>query len=293
MDIITIVLVALIIIMLCVITLFILIKREDRKTNDELTQIIFRLREAITKQKEAEKAKTEFLTVTSHELKTPLTPMKAQLQMYLDGYFGSVNAKQKDSLEMILSNTTRLHNLISEILDISKLESNNMKFIMQKNDMLKSIDSAIQVMRPKADEKKISLTFASEKNLPIFVFDSERITQVVVNLVSNAIKFTPEKGKVQIVIKKEKDKVQVKVIDTGIGIKKKDIATLFKPFKQVDSSMYRNFEGSGLGLAICKGIIRHHSGKFAVESIPGKGSIFSFTIPYGLKEEKSESRIFA
>ncbi|MFH2020045.1 MAG: HAMP domain-containing sensor histidine kinase [archaeon] len=280
------------IIIIGVFILFLLIRAEDKKKNHELSQIIVELMFSIKKQKIAEKAKNEFLTVTSHELKTPLTPMKSQLEMILENYFGKLSGQQKESLEMVLSNVVRLHNLINEIMDISKLESGNMKFKLEKSDIKRLVRHIAANMAGEARLKKIKLSLKIVGDIREPVFDHQRINQVLVNLVSNAIKFTPNGGKIEIVIKGEKDKVIVEVNDTGIGIKEHDLKDLFKPFKQVDSSMARNFEGSGLGLAISKGIIRRHHGTIKAVSEFGKGSSFVFTLPYNLRPENSESKIF-
>lgn len=235
----------------------------------------------------ADKIKTQFLSVVSHELRTPLTPMKAQLQMNLAGYFGVVTEKQKTSLEMILRNTQRLDRLIGDVLDISKLEAGVMKFDKDKASINEVVKNAIETMRQKAEDKNIELNLKEEK-IEDIIIDTDRITQVVINLVNNAIKFTNPGGIINVDVSKSDTNAIVKIKDTGIGIKKEDQEKLFRPFVQVDSTYTRKFEGSGLGLSICKGIINSHGGKIWIESESGKGSTFQFTIP--LKYEKNEKR---
>lgn len=234
--------------------------------------------------KMADQIKTQFLSIVSHELRTPITPMKAQLQMNLAGYFGIVTEKQKTSLEMILRNTERLDRLIGDVLDISKLEAGVMKFDKDRANLNEVVRNAIETMRQKAEDKNIELNLKEEK-VENIIMDTDRITQVVINLVNNAIKFTRPGGIINVdILKSDKDAI-VKIKDTGIGIKKEDQEKLFKPFVQVDSTDTRKFEGTGLGLSICKGIINSHGGKIWIESELSKGSTFQFTIP--LKYEKN------
>jgi len=251
------------------------------------------LRKANIELKKADQLKTQFLSITSHELRTPLTPMIAHLQMLLEGYFGEITEEQKKSLDTILRNAIRLNRLISDILDISRLGSGTMKFIMAKNNLNEVVKNAVETMKSRAWDKNIELTL-KEDRIPEIVFDRDRITQVIVNLISNAIKFTDEGGKIEVELLDGKNQAIIKVKDNGIGIKKEDQERIFRPFEQVDSSMTRNYEGSGLGLAICKGIVTYHGGMMWVESEPGKGSTFIFTIPYkyDTKETKVEIDLF-
>jgi len=235
--------------------------------------------EALETQKRLERIKTEFLSVTSHELRTPITPMRAQLQMVLGGYMGKLTAEQKKSLNLVLNNTTRLDRLIGDILDISKLQSGVMKFVIVKSDLNEVVSGASETMKMKANDRGINMVLKTG-GLPLLKMDKDRITQVVVNLINNAIKFTDVGGKITVETINDRTRAVVKVTDTGIGIPKEDVDRIFRPFEQVDSSRSRNYEGTGLGLAICQGIIMQHGGKISVESEVGKGSSFIFTIPF-------------
>jgi signal transduction histidine kinase len=250
------------------------------------------LTEAIEEQKRLEKIKTEFLSVTSHELRTPITPMRAQLQMVMQGYFGKLTAKQKKSLQMVINNTTRLDRLIEDILDISRIESGNLKFIMAGADMNETIRNGVETMRFKAEERNLKLELKAEK-MPKLIMDKNRITQVVVNLINNSIKFTDPGGRITVRLRKTKDNAEVSVTDTGIGIAEDDLGRIFYPFEQVDSSASRNYEGTGLGLAICRGIIAGHGGEISVKSQLKKGSTFSFTLPLrGMKRKEKKIDLF-
>ncbi len=238
-----------------------------------------KLKQANIELKRADKLKTQFLSLVSHELRTPVTPITAQLQMMLAGYFGEVTEKQKKSIEMVLRNTARLDRLIGDILDISKLESGAMKFVMAKADLNETVEHAVEIMESNARKKNITITLKEDK-IPEIVFDKDRIAQVVINLVNNAIKFTDPGGTIDVCLLNNTSYAIVKVTDNGIGIKKEDLERIFVPFEQVDSSMTRKYDGSGLGLSICKGIVASHGGEIWVESEAGKGSTFQFTLPY-------------
>jgi PAS domain S-box-containing protein len=227
----------------------------------------------------ADELKTQFLSVISHELRTPITPMNAQLQIMLAGYFGELTEKQKKSLEMIRRNTERLDRLIGEVLDISKLEAGEMKFSPVPANLNEIVENAVETLKIQALNKNQKLTLKEDK-VPEIKIDKDRITQVIMNLINNAIKFTDAGGVIEVELSYNIDHAMVKIKDNGIGIKKEELDKLFKPFQQLDSSYGRKYEGSGLGLAICKRIIMKHGGKIWVESEFGKGSTLLFTIPY-------------
>ncbi|MGB8218580.1 MAG: CHASE4 domain-containing protein [Candidatus Methanoperedens sp.] len=258
---------------------------ERERAEDELKRANIEL-------KKADELKTQFLSVVSHELRTPITPMNAQLQMILAGYFGDITEKQMKSLEMIQRNTKRLDRLIGDVLDISKLESGVMKFNMAQANLNEIIENATDTMKIQAWDKNLKLILNEDK-IPEITIDKDRITQVIMNLINNAIKFTDVGGMIQVELSGVTDHALVKVKDSGIGIKKEDQARLFTPFQQVDSSYTRKYEGTGLGLAICKRIVTHHGGNIWIESEPGKGSTFQFTIPYNhtIKNEGKESTL--
>jgi signal transduction histidine kinase len=218
--------------------------------------------------------------------------MNAQLQMILAGYFGDVTENQKKSLEMIRRNTTRLDRLIGDVLDISKLEAGVMKFNMAAANLNEIVENAVETMKIQAWDKNLKLTLKEEK-VPEITIDKDRITQVIINLINNAIKFTDAGGIIEVELSGNTDHALVKVKDSGIGIKKEDQQKLFTPFQQVDSSYTRKYEGSGLGLAICKRIVTYHGGKIWIESEPGKGSTFQFIIPYNckIKDGDNESNL--
>jgi len=229
--------------------------------------------------KELDKLKDDFLNNTSHELKTPLIPIKAQLQLLLAGDFGEINEEQRESLGMILRNEERLNKLVSEILDIAKIRSKKLKLVSEEFSLTEIINNAVNEMKPRAQEKKIEL-IVRLVDLLMVVGDAGKISQVISNLLNNAIKFTPEQGRVMVATEKREGEVVVKITDTGIGIKPENIKKLFTPFFQLESGLARKHGGTGLGLVICRGIIEAHGGKIWVESQgEGKGSTFAFALP--------------
>jgi signal transduction histidine kinase len=242
------------------------------------------IRRAHEKLKSLDKLKTDFMNMAAHELKTPLVPMVGYLQLIDKDKLGK---DDRESLEIAVRNTKRLQLLVNDILDIAKLESKVMKFTMEDLQLTKLIKDATASVKPFAKEKKLTLRMSLPEKLPLVRGDAVRVTQVLTNLLNNAIKFT-ERGGVSIEATKSGDSVLVRVRDTGIGIKRKDIPKLFTKFYQADTSGRRRYGGTGLGLAICKQIVKAHGGEIWVKSRFGHGSTFTFTLPivHGSTESK-------
>ncbi|MEM4266751.1 MAG: ATP-binding protein, partial [Candidatus Nanoarchaeia archaeon] len=242
--------------------------------------------------KQIDKAKTEFLSITSHELRSPMTPMKAQLQMLLEGYFGELNDKQKESLKIILKNADRLDNLIVDFLEISRIEAGRLTFVFQKTDLSVDIKETVDYMQSLCLDKKIKISLKMDE-LPVIEVDPNRVMQVLRNLLDNAIKFSNPNSKIEVAVKKKKDHLLFSVKDYGIGISVEDQPKLFQPFFRAEKTLYRQYSGTGLGLAICKGIVESQNGKIWVESESGKGSTFYFTVPFKpVKEIKPITLLF-
>ena len=249
------------------------------KMGKEITKIINDL-------KEIDEAKTQFLSITSHELRTPMTPIKSQLQLLLRKHFGKLNNKQVKSLRMIERNTDRLDRLLQNLLEISRIQSGRMKIIPSRQSINDVIEDVVNFMKPSADEKKIKMKTKIFDKIPEIEFDKDKISQVLQNIISNSIKFTPEGGKITISLSKYgKNGVIISTRDTGIGIPEDKCRDVFEPFFQVDSWRSRKVGGTGLGLAICKGIVEAHGGKIWCESKPNEGATFYFTLPFKIGEE--------
>lgn len=230
---------------------------------------------------EVSRVKSEFTSIVSHELRTPLTAIKEGIEIVLDGSAGPVNDEQKDFLDVSKRNVARLARLINDVLDFQKLDAGKMQYTMEMGDinlLVSDIEKTMSLSMRSLEDVEINLSANLEEGLPEINFDRDRITQVLTNLVNNAIKFT-DKGDITLVSKKEGNFLKVSVEDTGMGIKAEDMDKLFENFSQIASANNRKTGSSGLGLAIAKKIIQHHGGEITVESEYGRGSKFSFTLP--------------
>ncbi|MFH1304940.1 MAG: ATP-binding protein [Candidatus Omnitrophota bacterium] len=227
--------------------------------------------------------KSDFTSMVSHELRTPLTAIKESIAIVLDGSSGPVNSEQKDFLETAKRNLDRLARLINDVLDLQKLEAGKIVFRMEQGDINSVVKEVVQIMEPVTREKQLRLAVETERNLPEVRFDRDKIIQVLVNLLNNAVKFT-EEGGITIRTAGANNFIQVSVEDTGTGIKKSDIPKLFQQFVQLERGEGRKTGGTGLGLAISKEIVQKHGGKIWAESEEGKGTTFHFTLP--IKERR-------
>lgn len=229
--------------------------------------------------KTLEKPKDDFFRVLTHELKSPLTPIQTYLPLLLSEKLGKLNKEQKDSLNVISKNINRLSFLILDVLTLSRLESKEIKFNFEDISVNKVVENVAKNLEWQAKEKNIEIT-TSFSQLPLIEGDSQRLSQVFHNLIENAIKFTPKKGRVHISTKKRGYSFIISIKDTGIGIPISKVHKIFEKFYQVDSGLARKYPGSGLGLTICQGIVKAHSGEIKVESKLKKGTTFNVILPY-------------
>ncbi len=234
-------------------------------------------KEAEKKVKEAMDLKSQFISTVSHELRTPLTIIKEDIALIMDGAAGRVKSKQKEILEIAQRNIDRLARLINDVLDFQKLQSGRAKFNMQDNNINSVIETVYSTMAGTVKKKGVELQLAIDNTLPKVTFDSDKMIQVLTNLVSNAMKFT-DKGSITIATRRIENAIRVSVIDTGCGMKQEDLPKLFQQFQQLNSSN-RKTGGTGLGLAISKDIIEKHGGRIWVESEFGKGTTMHFLLP--------------
>jgi len=235
-------------------------------------------KKAEEKLKETMKMKSEFTSMVSHELRTPLTAIKEGIALVLDDLAGKINEEQKELLGISKKNVDRLTRLINNVLDFQKLDSGKMNFNLKPNDINQIANDVYEIMVSPAKNLGLDLLLELDSSLPRCSFDSDKITQVLTNLVNNAMKFT-EKGNIIIKTSKKNGTIHVSVSDTGCGIKKKDLSSVFGRFEQLSTGGERKTGGTGLGLAISKEIIEQHGGMIWVESKPGKSSKFTFTLP--------------
>ena len=226
--------------------------------------------------KELDKLKSDFVSMVSHELKTPLAAMRTSAQV-LDMADAGEETK-REMLDIILRNIDRQTNLVNDLLDLSRIESGRMELKIGSVSLDSVIADSIESVKQAASEGDIKLNVELSESLASVKGDREKLTQVVINLLNNAIKFTPRSGEISIKARELNGQVEVKVSDTGIGIPPEDLDSVFDKFYQVDSTLTREAGGTGLGLAICKGIIEAHNGRIWAESELGKGSTFVFTL---------------
>ena len=234
--------------------------------------------------------KSDFISVISHELRTPLTSIKESVSLILDGVTGPLNEEQKKFLTIAKNNIDRLAKLITDILDLSKLEAGRIHMHKKKTNINSIIKDVYAAAKISADQKKINLSLSLEESIEPTWVDPDRIDQVLKNLISNALKFNRDNGTIKISSSKERiserDFVKITVEDNGIGIPHEEIENLFRNFSPLDTSMTRRHNGAGLGLAISKGIVELHGGDIWVISEPEMGSKFIFTIPIYKKYEE-------
>jgi PAS domain S-box-containing protein len=230
--------------------------------------------------KELDKMKSAFVSNVSHELRTPLTAIKASADNMLDRLIGDLNGKQVGYLTRIKSNSDRLARLINDLLDLSTIEAGKIDLRPTKLSLVTLVKEAAESLRPVATEKLINLTVMSADPGVIAWADRDKVIQVLMNLIGNALKFTPTRGKVTIAVAKDSAAwMQISVTDTGPGIPAEEVNKVFGRFYQIGQAGTQKTQGTGLGLAISKALVEMHGGKIWVESEAGKGSTFSFTLP--------------
>jgi signal transduction histidine kinase len=239
----------------------------------------------------ATKHKNEFLATMSHELRTPLNAILGMAEGLQEEVFGKISDRQTQALQIIEHSGTHLLGLINDILDIAKIESGQLDLKLTPTSIHHLCESSIAFIKPQALRKKLQIDIKMPENLPDLLVDEQRICQVLINLLTNAVKFTPEGGQITIEVTKipasrdtngslSPEYLRISTIDTGIGIASENIKKLFQPFIQIDSSLNRQYQGTGLGLSIVKHIVELHDGRVGLTSELGVGSCFTIDLPY-------------
>jgi len=228
--------------------------------------------------REAVEMKSQFVSTVSHELRTPLTSRREAVNIVLDEVAGRINKDQRRFLDLAKRNIDRLSRLIDDILDFQKLNAGKMRLDVQENAIEKTIEEACSTMHPYAQKRGVHLSCDFQPNLSKIPFDADRIVQVVTNLVSNGIKFTPEGGRISVSVERRQEHVAIRVRDTGFGIPKEALPKIFERFYRVHRPG-KEIKGTGLGLAIVNKIVTAHSGRIDVESELDKGTTFTVLLP--------------
>ena len=237
-----------------------------------------KLAEAMKKAQEADFMKSAFLATMSHELRTPLNSIIGFTGILLQELAGPLNEEQHKQMGMVQSSARHLLALINDVLDISKIEAGQLALSVSAFDLRLSIEKVVSLISPLAEKKGIDLKIDIGDDVAAVTTDQRRLEQIVLNLLNNAVKFTP-KGHVHVSCRRKRDDYLVSVSDSGIGIHPEAIPRLFQPFHQVDIGLARKYEGTGLGLFICRKLTDLMGGSISVESRPGKGSTFAVRFP--------------
>jgi two-component system phosphate regulon sensor histidine kinase PhoR len=232
----------------------------------------------ISELRRLERVRQDFVANVSHELRTPISSIKGYAETLLDGAIEDKD-NVKEFISIIYQDSNRLANLIDDLLDLSKIESGKMKMSFEPLDIKPILDRCLGVLEKTIRTKKLSLSVDMPGKIPKVLADEKRLSQVFLNLLDNAVKYTPDGGSIKVSISLSDKLVQVDIADTGIGIPEKDLSRIFERFYRVDKARSRELGGTGLGLSIVKHIVLAHNGQVWVKSEQGLGSTFSFTIP--------------
>jgi signal transduction histidine kinase len=246
------------------------------------------LAQAISQLQELDRMKDAFLSMVTHELRTPLTVISGITEMLETGIYGELTPEQAEHIHQISTQATRLRQLVNDLLDLSKMESGMMRLRREVLDPHSIVEAVIEQLTTVAAQLEVTLSNEVRHDLPDVYCDGQRIEQVLTNLITNAIKFTSLGGQVIISAEAGSDnRVSFCVADTGQGIPPEALTRIFDKFFQVQSSTETRTTGTGLGLAIVRHIVELHGGEVGIESTPGKGSRFYFSLPIEEKEEGS------
>jgi two-component system sensor histidine kinase GlrK len=265
-------------------------KKINISSNDEIGELAESFNLMSDRLRELDQLKADFISNITHDLKTPLASITEANQLLIDGIGGSISSRQHHLLHIIREDATRLLRLIESIIDLSKMESGVLRYDFAPCDISHVITEAIASLTLLAESKKLHIRCSIEKNLPVLCMDRDKIIQALINLLGNAIKFTPESGSVTVAAAHLPDRskagrpdtinaqqaLQISISDTGTGITPEDLPRIFDKFYQ---GHFAHKKGSGLGLAIARYIIQAHGGEIWAESKKGLGSTFYIVLP--------------
>jgi len=266
--------------------LFSQVYRSSQILESKVQERTKQLASALEEVQKISKKKTDFISAVSHELRTPLTSIKGYAALLMTGKIGQIPDKVKDRLEKVNKHSDHLVQMINDLLDIARIESGRTELKLKQLNMKTIVESVHDLLTPQLKEININWVTEIDEKTPAIFVDNTLIERVFINLIGNAIKFTPEKGTITIKITSDDKFMTIGVSDTGIGIDKDDIAKLFNEFYRVENTINSNVKGSGLGLSLVKNIIAAHQGKIWVTSQLNKGTTFHFTLPFEIEKEK-------
>jgi signal transduction histidine kinase len=249
------------------------------KERKQLEQYSRDLQEANEILKKLSESKSNFIALAAHELITPLTSIGGFLAVILQGKTGALTDKQKEYLTLIKEVSDQLLEVVNDLLDITRIELGQIKMKLERTELKNLLDEIVMTFKMQVGKKNIALKEEVEEPLKPVVCDPNRIKEVLNNLVSNAIKYTPRKGKIWIRAKNVPEAVEIDIEDTGIGIKKENYQKIFEPFQHIRKSGLQGEKSAGLGLALVKKIVEAHGGRIGIQSQVGHGSTFSVILP--------------
>ncbi len=254
----------------------------EQRVAERTEELAAAMRELELKSRELEVAsrhKSEFLANMSHELRTPLNAIIGFSEVLLQRMFGEVNPKQDEYLQDILDSGRHLLSLINDILDLSKVEAGHIELELSTFWLPETLESSVQMLRETASRRDVALSVSVAEGVGEIEADLRRIRQILFNLLSNALKFTPAGGSVTLAARVRHGMAEIAVRDTGIGIPLQEQARIFEAFQQASGATAQSTEGTGLGLTLVRRLVELHGGQIWLESAPGQGSTFTFTIP--------------
>ena len=254
-----------------------------RRKNQELARQRRQIELQNQKLLEVSRLKSQFLATMSHELRTPMNAIMGFSQMLLLERYGSLTSQQKDMVERIFNNGQNLLTMLNEVLDFSKIEAGHLTLNLAKFNLSQLVTITVEELRSLAAEKNIDLHLETHLKNALVVNDQNYLQRILINLISNAIKFT-DNGVVWVTVGQVNDCIEISIKDTGIGIEPQHIQTIFEAFRQVDQSLTRKHSGTGLGLAITDSLVKMMQGTISVESKLGEGSLFCVTIPRNIQK---------
>ena len=260
------------------ITLFEQLYKSQQDLERKVSERTQDLKGALEEIRKVSRLKSEFVSAVSHELRTPLTSIKGYASLLVQEKFGKLPQEIKLRLERINQQSDTLVSMINDLLDIARIESGRMKIDIQNIDVVEVIKRVGDLLYPQMDQNQITLELNLPDNLLIEA-DRKLMERVMINLLNNAIKFTPQGKKISVGINQNKDRTRINVKDEGIGIAPDDLDNVFREFYKVDNERNKEVKGTGLGLSLVKNIVKAHGGEVWVESRLGQGADFIFTIP--------------
>ncbi|MGE5217374.1 MAG: ATP-binding protein, partial [Chloroflexota bacterium] len=244
------------------------------------SQLYEKIQKQARELEQANRLQADFTAMIAHDLRSPLSNIMGIAEMMHHGLFGAASEEQKKWLDRMRNNAKNLVDLISDFLDISKIESGRIELHCDPVNVFELASAIVANFRPVAASKMIALTCSGDPSLPSTEADARRVDQVITNLITNALKFTNEGGRIQVrVLPGQSDEIKIEVQDNGIGIPRAELSNLFQKYRQADNSRALADKGTGLGLVICKMIVEAHGGRIWVESEEGRGTTFTFTLP--------------